>query len=106
LAGGNVMKLLVELLVNNKTEWEVVEANSAEQAINQSRLGFSFDSNGKPIITDDEIGFMGVYEISQINLLDFTCDVSNIHSFYHKKLTGLGINPLTFEPLEQEENDE
>lgn len=100
------MKLLVEILVNDKTEWEVVEADNAAEAINQIRLGFSFDSNGKPIINDDEIGFMGVYEISKINLLEFMSDVSNVHSFYHEKLKGVGINPLTFEPLGQEEDNE
>ena len=46
------MKLLVEMIVNGQTEWEVVEAENAPQAINQSRVGFSFDENGELIVND------------------------------------------------------
>lgn len=43
------MKLLVEMIVNGQTEWEVVEEENAPQAIIQSRGGFSFDENGELI---------------------------------------------------------
>ncbi|HDV6603278.1 TPA: type III secretion system protein PrgG [Enterococcus faecalis] len=90
------MKLLVEMIVNGQTEWEVVEEENAPQAINQSRVGFSFDENGE-LIVNDEISYTGVFEICETNLLDFTVKEAEIHRFYHKKLEKLGINPLTFE---------
>lgn len=91
------MKLLVEMMVNGQTEWEVVEAENAPQAINQSQVGFSFDENGELIVNDDEISYTGVFEICETNLLDFLAKEAEIHRFYHKKLEKLGINPLTFE---------
>ncbi|HFP7386726.1 PrgG protein [Enterococcus sp. DIV0418] len=91
------MKLLVEMLVNGQTEWEVVEAENAPQAINQSRVGFSFDENGELVVNDDEISYTGVFEICETNLLGFLAKEAEIHRFYHKKLEKLGINPLTFE---------
>ncbi|EJR9792817.1 type III secretion system protein PrgG [Enterococcus faecalis] len=91
------MKLLVEMIVNGQTEWEVVEEENAPQAIIQSRGGFSFDENGELIVNDDEISYTGVFEICETNLLDFTFKEAEIHRFYHKKLEKLGINPLTFE---------
>ncbi len=39
------MKLLVEMIVNGQTEWEVVEEENTPQAIIQSRGDFSFDEN-------------------------------------------------------------
>lgn len=78
------MKLLVEMIVNGQTEWEVVEAENAPQAINQSRVGFSFDENGELIVNDDEISYTGVFEICETNLLDFTVKEAEIHRFYHK----------------------
>ncbi|MFN6598985.1 type III secretion system protein PrgG, partial [Enterococcus faecalis] len=56
------MKLLVEMIVNGQTEWEVVEEN-APQAIIQSRGDFSFDENGELIVNDDEISYTGVFEV-------------------------------------------
>ena len=91
------MKLLVEMLVNGQTEWEVVEAENAPQAINQSRVGFSFDENGELVVNDNEISYTGVFEICETNLLGFLAKEAEIHRFYHKKLEKLGINPLTFE---------
>lgn len=91
------MKLLVEMLVNGQTEWEVVEAENAPQAINQSQVGFSFDENGELVVNDDEISYTGVFEICETNLLGFLAKEAEIHRFYHKKLEKLGINPLTFE---------
>ncbi|NRD95137.1 type III secretion system protein PrgG [Enterococcus faecalis] len=91
------MKLLVEMIVNGQTEWEVVEEENAPQAIIQSRGGFSFDENGELIVNDDEISYTGVFEVCETNLLDFTVKEAEIHRFYHKKLEKLGIDPLTFE---------
>ncbi|EOJ78486.1 hypothetical protein WO9_02943, partial [Enterococcus faecalis EnGen0369] len=56
------MKLLVEMIVNGQTEWEVVEEENAPQAIIQSRGDFSFDENGELIVNDDEISYTGVFE--------------------------------------------
>ena len=66
------MKLLVEMIVNGQTEWEVVEEENAPQAIIQSRGDFSFDENGELIVNDDEISYTGVFEVCETNLLDFT----------------------------------
>ena len=66
------MKLLVEMIVNGQTEWEVVEEENAPQAIIQSRGDFSFDENGELIVNDDEISYTGVFEVWETNLLDFT----------------------------------
>ena len=63
------MKLLVEMIVNGQTEWEVVEEENAPQAIIQSRGDFSFDENGELIVNDDEISYTGVFEVCETNLL-------------------------------------
>lgn len=92
------MKLLVEKLVDGKQEFELVEADNASQAINQcDRL--KFDNTGKPVIDGREIGYVGVYELGQINLLDFQLDKNAIHTFYHEKFKSLGIDPITFEKI-------
>ena len=57
---------------------------NAPQAINQSRVGFSFDENGELIVNDDEISYTGVFEVCETNLLDFTVKEAEIHRFYHK----------------------
>ncbi|EGO2510611.1 type III secretion system protein PrgG [Enterococcus faecalis] len=95
------MKLLVEMIVNGQTEWEVVEAENAPQAINQSRVDFSFDENGELIVNGDEISYTGVFEICETNLLNFLAKETEIHRVYHKKLEKLGIKPLTFENLQE-----
>lgn len=78
------MKLLVEMIVNGQTEWEVVEAENAPQAIIQSRGGFSFNENGEHVVNDDEISYTGVFEICETNLLGFLAKEAEIHRFYHK----------------------
>lgn len=87
------MKLLVEKLVNGKTEFELVYADSAPQAINKCDTGSIFEAEE---LKTKELGFMGVYEVGETNLLDLVTRISDIHSFYHKKLEELGIDPLTF----------
>lgn len=88
------MKLLVEKLVNGKTEFELVHAENAPQAINKCGSGLFLEEDELPT---DEVGFMGVYEVGEANLLSEATSISNIHAFYHKKLEELGIDPLTFE---------
>lgn len=66
------MKLLVEMIVNGQTEWEVVEAENAPQAINQSRVGFGVTGTTKQkiavVISSKSIKrlFNADYRISKI----------------------------------------
>lgn len=92
------MKLVVEKKIDGKQFFEVVEADNASQAVNKCD-GLSFDENGKPVMDNREIGYVGVYEIGQINLLDLQAEKIAVHGFYQKKLKEIGINPVTFEKL-------
>lgn len=90
------MCMLFEKLVDGKQEFEVVDAENAAQAVN-SCDGLTFDEKGMPIVDDRKIGYVGVYEVGQINLLNLLDDKNAVHSFYHKKLKEIGINSTTFE---------
>lgn len=78
------MMYAVEKLVDGKQEFEVVNAESVPQAINQCDL-LQFDENGKPIAYENEIGYVGVYELGQTNLLDFIADKNSLNQFYLKE---------------------
>ena len=90
------MKLLVEMIVNGQTEWEVVEEENAPQAIIQSRGDFSFDENGELIVNDDEISYTGVFEVCETNLLISLLRKQKSIDFI-TKIRKARINPLTFE---------
>lgn len=92
------MKMIVEKLVDGIQEFEVVEADSAAQAVNACD-GLTFDDKGKVIVDNREIGYVGVYEMCQTNLLDLQADKNAIHSFYRDKLKSLGIDSTSFETL-------
>lgn len=94
------MKMLVEKLVDGKQEFEVVEAESAPQSMNQCSLSFFIDKEGKPVVTEQDVSYVGVYEIGQTNLLESVDKLFNVHKFYRNKLQGLGIDPDTFENLQ------
>lgn len=92
------MKLIVEKLIDGKQVFEVVNAENVAQAV-LSCDGLTFDENGLPEIDDREIGYAGVYEMGQINLLDLLADKNAVHSFYRKKLEEIGIDSITFKKL-------
>lgn len=92
------MKMVVEKLVDGKQEFEVVEAENAAQAVNACDQ-LKFNDEGKPVIDKGIIGYVGVYEMGQINLLDLTAEKTAIHDYYQEKFRSLGIDPDTFEKI-------
>lgn len=92
------MKMVVEKLVDGEQEFEVVEAENVPQAINMCDK-MVFDSEGEVVHDNRSIGYVGVYEVGQTNLLDFISDRNAVHSFYNKRLKEVGIDSTTFEKL-------
>lgn len=92
------MKLAVEKVIDGKQDFEVVEADNAAQAINLCD-GITFDENGNLIPDDRSIGYVGVYELGQTNLLDLVDARNEVHAFYRKKLNEIGIDSTTFEKI-------
>ena len=92
------MKMAVEKVIDGKQEFEVVEADNAAQAINRCD-GITFDENGNFIPDDRSIGYVGVYELGQTNLLDLVAARNEVHAFYRNKLNEIGIDSTTFEKM-------
>ncbi|EGP4894547.1 type III secretion system protein PrgG [Enterococcus faecium] len=100
------MRYAVEKIVDGKHVFEVVEAENAPQAMNQCSLDFFMNEEGKLESTEQEVAYLGVFEISQSNLIEEMAHVADVHSFYHKKLTELGFDPMTFEKLSTRRREE
>lgn len=93
------MKMIVEKLIDGVQEFEVVEADSAPQAINQCSRNALFDDEGNPFQENQEVEYVGVYELGKVNLLEAVTKNANIHRFYHNKIKQLGFDPITYEKL-------
>ena len=93
------MKMAVEKLVDGVQEFEVVEAENASQAINQCSMEFFISGDGDPFPSEQEVIYVGVYELGQVNLLEAVSHNAETHSFYHKKIKQLGFDPITYEKL-------
>lgn len=93
------MKMAVEKLVDGVQEFEVVEAENANQAINQCSMEFFITGEGNPFPSDQEVYYVGVYELGQVNLLEAVSKNAEIHRFYHNKIKQLGFDPITYEKL-------
>lgn len=93
------MKMAVEKLVDGVQEFEVVEADNASQAINQCSMEFFLDEERNPFPSEQEVIYVGVYELGQVNLLEAVSNNAETHRFYHKKIKQLGFDPISYEKL-------
>lgn len=93
------MKMIVEKLVDGVQEFEVVEADNASQAINQCSRNALFEDEGNPFQENQEVEYIGVYELGRVNLLEAVTKNVNTHRFYHNKIKQLGFDPITYEKL-------
>ena len=92
------MKMVVEKLVNGKRAFDVVEeVENANDAINESNLKLFISEDGTKKKETQNVEYVGVFEVGQVNLLEDMTEVADVHSFYRKKLEELGFDPSTFE---------
>ncbi|EPH88359.1 hypothetical protein D922_03979 [Enterococcus faecalis 06-MB-DW-09] len=93
------MKMVVEKTIDGIQKYEVVEADSAPQALNQCNLDRFLDENSDSASYNQEVVYVGVYEMGQTNLLENIEHIANIHRFYREKLIQNGFDPDTFQQV-------